>query len=399
MNNLHFQRSNINTHESKEDVSFSDSSGMNSNNANQKYANSTCPGKDMDKNGECIEAKDEFVDFDDEEDHKFVENWGECYDEDDIGDGDDVNVYYKGPEIPVENSNLFEKSHNSKNDQYPNRRSHGYHPDNFHHVKEFVGNGNFRGRGFRASKEFIPRARFFHESHFPPSFGGPNNYHRFRGPPPPRPHYFHGNNGMFPQQPHFRRGYPPNHQYEPQRRSNSSHYEGANARFPYNSHTFHRPYRGHSNQPGNKTRSETNSENLLDSKFELNVHYDESAASQYDNLKTENFDDVEDFKKAKFQYRGEHSDEVRHVNSPSRNLFSTKVYYNQARRTGKLDSLDDIEDVPKSTEVYDTISSDPLSGLAQSVSDIDAGIDKFLAKDKLGVPKGMFSDNIKNYYK
>lgn len=337
------------------------------------------------------DTKSRYTELEDGSERKFVEDWSTVYDSDKEEEEVD-HVIYAQHENVSQNSSPDNFGYGYDNSYYPQRDSYG-------------------PRGFPApQREFTPRTRR------PPGFQP-----LMRGPPP------FGNGNMYPQ-PYFTGGFPdppfhfnkvgnPIPNYGPPMGMPSSgsgfgsrnHFDSCRPRDDF-------CHGGGPHMPDNRknnTRNVFNKPKHVNPKMSSNRRLSSMQSVNTADLSVEDQSEVEtrettlpvpDSRVPSPEYHSRPPEnQLNMTNRFAKNMFSN-VQNNQAGSDGSLDSLDDFvlyETGPVSTDNQKLRESGPEHpyGRNSPYPTVDMGLDEFLSKDNLGIPKGMFNDSIKNYYK
>lgn len=333
-------------------------------------------------NGLSDNSKETTDELEDGSEREFVKDWSATQiDEDDnlddldLGYGAKRNGHYgNGPGQISQNSNRVDKG------------NFGYGYNNSYQP--------YHQRGFPSQRrrEFIPKTRGYHGPEFrpfygwPPSFpagmAGPPPFPRQRFQPPYHPH-FRGNFVTRPA-PRFRGGGYPGQRYgQPMEKTDYRH--GNPGRplppdFPPNKNKGNIPHDHKKNMEGD---SKSNKGSYVKS-YENDLKCEQDVREETDSNERVTSPEISKTKK----------------NEPSASSHFDKNMFSafQDNQAGSRDSFDSLDDFISFETGPRTNGSAPTSR-PFSTETVDMGLDEFLSKDNLGVPKGMFSENIKNYYK
>ncbi|KAL4218076.1 hypothetical protein ACF0H5_022813 [Mactra antiquata] len=348
-------------------------------------------------------------------------------DDDENGDNDDIEDDDESDNVEKidkdrKASNFNERGNSELHDFKTRPNSHEYkqvssgYNNDYYHDNLYTGYGGSRGftPSFASRNGFVRQG--FHGPNIHPRFPAPNNYQYSRGPPPPPPPQsrFHDPNihprSLDPNNFQYFRGTPP--PPPPQSRYPIHSYENMRPPYPNPGYGYPDPRYGyphnqpfrynssyHTSSPPHRDREFSGKRNTsysdvpYNSKFapsDEKRNFDTHIAYSQFNRKFESDTKIGG---KKSQYSGGYKTNET-FSATSKNLFQTCDDINQVPSSTKdvFDSLDDIED---SSEFKNPVVKERLSNW----SDIDDGYDQLLSSDKLGVPKGMFNDKIKNYYK
>lgn len=360
------------------------------------------------------DMKRRYNEFEEGSERRFGVDWRSVYYSDKKEEVENVIHGHGASPQYTQNENVSQHychGKNSSHDNFGNGYDSSYYPQG----------DSCDPRGYPAPRrEFIPRTR---GSQGPPEFGPyfrmPSGFQpRMREPPP-----FSGGNMYPPPQPHFMGGYP----VPPLFHFNGGGYSipnyGPPMGMPGSTNHFDSPgprgafYNGsRPNMPDNRkgnVKNLFNKPKSVSPKKSFNRGFGHMQSEKKEYISVENQSEVETrentlpvpgFTVPSPEYRSRTPE-----NRPnSSNIFVNNMFYDvQSKQAGSEDSLDSLDDFvlcetgPKLTDNQKLIDSrlDPPQGKYSPYPTIDMGLDEFLSKDNLGVPAGMFSDSIKNYYK
>ncbi|XP_053382457.1 serine/arginine repetitive matrix protein 1-like [Mercenaria mercenaria] len=354
------------------------------------------------------DVKSGFNEFEEGE-REFVKDWSVFYsdEEDDI---DNLDFGNGAPQFSDNQNGSQYYGYGPKSGQ----DNFGYGYDNSYHPRA----DPYQPQGHQRRREFIPRTRGYHGPDFRPYFGGPPGFPPYmRGPPP------FAQRGMYPPPPppHFRGGYqarPPrarNQGYPGPRYGPPMGMPGYGYGQPFDgSVPFGGPFHGRDQNVPDDLKRNINRQGSKPKQFSPKKSF------KNDSSNVQNADDkcVTGEARPSVQASTNASASGMRVPSPefcsqqknnvpdshfAKNIFSN-IENNQAGSGGSLDSLDDFDLYQTGSASTDSqklrgTRAETQPSQTSPYSGVDMGLDEFLSKDNLGVPAGMFSDNIKNYYK
>jgi hypothetical protein len=352
--------------------------------------------------------------FEGEKERQFVQDWSVGVDDNEDDTGDNWSNYGQSQFTNDQTGAPYGYGTNP----VPGKFGNGYNGWN-----EARG-GSHQPRGHQKKKEFVPRTRGNH--------GRPDSGSYFHGPQNGVPLYgrgyapfTRGGEGMFHHQPpHFRGGY---HVMPPFRGRNGG-YSGPRYGPPvgmpgnYYRHPFDSPMHngffygreGNFNSDMNRNtnwrgnnRKQFNPTKSFNSNFTQKLDSTKKECNQNDlpsnTVKSNNTPSASGSRESSPQFMSwQNIKDSDKKGQFTENIFSN-LGNNQASSSGSLDSLDDIVnyEANRASDNQNVMNGTSAASASRSFPDVgvDMGMSEFLSKDSLGVPSGMFTDNIKNYYR